>query len=37
MVDDRNEEAVLRFRISERREGSVSGGKIPRHSYPINE
>ena len=37
MVDDENEEAVFRFRISERREGSVSGGKVPRHSYQINQ
>ena len=37
MVDDRDEEAVLRFRILESREGSVSGGKISRHSYAINE
>ena len=30
MVDE-NEEAVFRFRSSERREGSVFGGKVRRH------
>ena len=30
---DENEEAVFRFRSSERREGSVCGGKVRRHRY----